>query len=88
MVKVQCELIHLKKRNSDFYLKLRKDERQQYLERTIEWLRGEALSLAKNIRELKDQNEELKKQIDMDKHERAFLIDYTKSTKKHNRVLS
>jgi len=88
MVKVQCELIHVKKHNSDFYLKMARDERMRYLEQTIQWLRTEALSLAKSIQELKSQNERLRRDLDQDRDERRFLVEYTRSTRRHNRLLS
>eukprot|EP00347_Sterkiella_histriomuscorum_P015782 403355702 len=87
MLKVQCELIHLKKKSSDFYQKLKKDERIRFLESTIQWLRGEALSLAKSIQVLKGTNDKLKEQLDQERSERNFLMQYTKSTKKYNTIL-
>ena len=88
MVKVQCELIHVKKRTSEFYLRLAKDERMRYLEQTVQWLRTEALSLARSLQELKKHNEELRRALEQARDERRFLVEYSRSTKRHNRLLS
>lgn len=60
MIKVQCELIHIKKKSSEHYLKMQKDERVKFLESTISWFRDEAMKLAQNIQLLQQNNKELK----------------------------
>ncbi|CDW79701.1 UNKNOWN [Stylonychia lemnae] len=87
MLKVQCEMIHLKKKSTDFYQKMKRDERIRFLESTIQWLRGEALSLAKNISDLKIKNDEMKEELDIAKSDKIFMLQYTKSQKRYNQIL-
>jgi hypothetical protein len=47
MLRVQCELIDLKRKTSDYYVKLKRDERILFLESSIHWLRDEAFKLAR-----------------------------------------
>lgn len=65
MIKVQCELIHFKKKSTDLYQKMKKDERIRFLEQTIAWFRAEAIKLADSIQELKKNNNELKDQVEV-----------------------
>jgi hypothetical protein len=46
MLKIQCEILHNKKKTSDQYTKLKKNERIKYLEDTVQWFREEAINLA------------------------------------------
>jgi len=66
---------------------MKRDERIRYLESTIQWLRGEALSLAKNISDLKTKNESMKEELDIVKSDKAFMLQYTKSQKRYNQIL-
>jgi hypothetical protein len=50
MLKVQVELINLKKKTSEHYNSWKKDQRLRFLEGSICWLRDEALSLAKSLK--------------------------------------
>jgi hypothetical protein len=49
MLKVQVELIHFKKKASEYYQNLKKDEKLKNLETTISWLKNESVRLAGNI---------------------------------------
>ncbi len=49
MVKVQVELIDMKKRSSEHYLKMKNDERNKFLEGSIAWMRKEAMKLMKAL---------------------------------------
>lgn len=46
MLKVQFELIQFQKKSTEFYFTVKKSERIQNLEKTIEWLRGESINLS------------------------------------------
>ena len=70
MLKVQCELIHYKKKQSDYYMKLKKNERIVFLESTISWFREEAIKLADNIGKLKKRNAELKHELELERNEK------------------
>ena len=59
-LKVQTELLIYKKRCSDYYLKMKKNDRIRFLESSIKWFRDEAMDLAMNMQKLKKNNELLK----------------------------
>ena len=79
--------MHCKKKTSNFYLDMQRNERVKYLEQTISWFRNEALKLAKGISEIKESNSKLSRQMDFVKQERDFLMEYTRSTKRKNEIL-
>lgn len=45
MMRVQCELIQFQKKSTEFYFTVKKSEKIQHLDKTIEWLRSESISL-------------------------------------------
>ena len=47
MLKVQIELMTFKKKSSDFYQNIKRDEKIKTLEKSIEWLRTESIELSK-----------------------------------------
>ena len=65
MLKVQCELIHFKKKSTDYYQKMKRDERIKFLEQTISWFRREAMSLAESVGQMRSNNGQLKEKLDV-----------------------
>lgn len=87
MLKVQCELIDLRKKTSDYYVKMQRDERIKFLESSIHWLRNEALKLCNSIDSLKLNNINLQRELDITVKENEFMNTYTRSTKRYNLLL-
>lgn len=52
MLKVQVELFSFKKKASEYYQTLKKDEKLKNLEATVKWLRNESIALVGNIERL------------------------------------
>ena len=77
----------MKRKTTDYYYKLKRDERIKFLESSIHWLRGEALSLSDTLDEVKIQNKELKTRIEQGEREREFLLGLTRTTKRQNFML-
>lgn len=46
MLKVQIELLQFKKRSSEFFNNMRKDEKLKMLEQSVKWLRDELVALS------------------------------------------
>mmetsp|Transcript_16422 Transcript_16422/g.15735 ORF Transcript_16422/g.15735 Transcript_16422/m.15735 type:complete len:164 (+) Transcript_16422:121-612(+) len=87
MTKVQCELLLYKKKNTDFYMKMKKDERVKYLETTIAWFREEALKLAESIDKMKRTNIDLKERLEVEQHEKQFMKDAALAAKRQSKIL-
>ena len=87
MLRVQCELIDLKRKTSDYYQKLKRDERIIFLETTIHWLRTEAEKLTDHVEELKEENKKLRTKLEDTEKENAFIKSYSRQAKRHNMVL-
>jgi RNA:NAD 2'-phosphotransferase (TPT1/KptA family) len=49
MVKVQVELIDMKKKTTEGYHRMKNDERTKFLEGSIAWMRREAMKLMKAL---------------------------------------
>jgi hypothetical protein len=43
MLKVQMELVQYKQKSTDFYLGMKENERNNFLEKSINWLRSESV---------------------------------------------
>lgn len=87
MLKVQVELIHLKRKTSEQYNSWKKDQRLKFLEGSICWLRDEALKLATSLEELKETNAQLKREMDVLATENMYMKEYTHCTKRQNMKL-
>lgn len=84
MLKVQCELVTVKKSVTEGYNKWKKDERLKFLESSIHWLRGEALTLCKSLEDIKVQNGKLRQEAVELRKENNYLTEYTRATKREN----
>lgn len=84
MLKVQVELIHMRKRTSEQYNAWKKDTRLRFLEGSICWLRDEAFKLATSLENMKQSNQQLKKEVDLLTQENEFMKEYTQCTKRQN----
>jgi hypothetical protein len=49
MIKVQVELIEMKKKTTETYHRMKADERTKFLEGSIAWMRREAMKLMKAL---------------------------------------
>lgn len=87
MLKVQVELLHFKKKSSDFFLEMKKNEKLKMLEHSVKWLRDESVTLASNIEELKDANRGLRQKLRIAAEEKEQLHDGILSLTHHNRIL-
>jgi predicted RNase H-like nuclease (RuvC/YqgF family) len=72
MLKVQFELIQFQKKSQEFYFTVKKSERIQNLEKTIEWLRTESMILSKKNEALTQGNKGLKEKYTLADEESKF----------------
>ena len=72
MLKVQFELIQFQKKSQEFYFTVKKSERIQNLEKTIEWLRTESMILSKKNEALTLGNRGLKEKYTLADEESKF----------------
>ena len=69
MVMVQKQMAEFKKKSSDFYLNMKKNEKISMLENSITFFREECIKMAQNIDELKTSNHKLSSQLKTEKTE-------------------
>jgi hypothetical protein len=84
MVKVQMELIDMKRKTTETYYKMKAEDRTKFLEGSIAWLRKEVMKLMRALEKAQDQNKEMRKELDEARKEKAFMMEYTVCTKKEN----
>lgn len=87
MLKVQIELLHFKKRSSEFFNNMRKDEKLRMLEQSVKWLRDELVSLAANLDEAKANGKTLRQKLNVSEEENASLKESLLAMKHHNTIL-
>ena len=66
---VQKQMAEFKKKSSDFYLNMKKNEKISMLENSITFFREECIKMAQNIDELKTSNHKLSSQLKTEKTE-------------------
>ena len=64
MLKVQMELLNMKKRTTDYYLRMKKDDRVRFLEGSLHWVRSEAMKLMKALEKARKANMEMRIELD------------------------
>jgi hypothetical protein len=84
MVKVQMELIDMKRKTTETYYKMKAEDRTKLLEGSIAWLRKEVMKLMRALEKAQDQNKDMRKELDEARKEKAFMMEYTVCTKKEN----
>eukprot|EP00347_Sterkiella_histriomuscorum_P022087 403331727 len=84
---VQIEIALLKKKSSEEYTKMKKDDRIQYLEQTIQWLREEIIGLTVKLEQFRKNQNILQKQLNTEQEKQMFLQQIALSAKKQNQLL-
>jgi len=87
MLKVQIELLQFKKRSSEFFNNMRKDEKLKMLEQSVKWLRDELVALSSNIDDVKASNKTLTDKLNLSEEENASLKTSVMSLTHHNVIL-
>lgn len=87
MLKVQCELINIKKKTTDYYQKLKRDEKVNFLEASVNWLRDEAFKLSTNLDAVNASNKKFLIRMEELEKENVFLKEFMRATKRKNLTL-
>lgn len=64
MLKVQMELLNMKKRTTDYYLRMKQDDRVRFLEGSLQWVRSEAMKLMKALEKARKANVDMRIELD------------------------
>jgi murein L,D-transpeptidase YcbB/YkuD len=84
MVKVQMELIDMKRKTTETYYRMKAEDRTKFLEGSIAWLRKEVMKLMRALERAQVQNKDMRKELEEARKEKAFMMEYTVCTKKEN----
>lgn len=87
MLKVQMELLSMKRKTSDHYLNMKQDERVRFLEGSLQWIRAEAMKLMKALEKARKVNHEMRLELDQARTEKNYMLEYNKCQKRHNLLL-
>jgi hypothetical protein len=87
MLKVQMELLTMKRKTSDHYMKMKKEERVRLLEGSVQWMRTEAMKLMKALERGRRANHEMRLELDKTKTEKNYMMEYNRCQKRHNLML-
>ena len=64
MLKVQMELLTMKRKTTNHYLNMKQDERVRFLEGSVQWMRTESMKLMKALEKARKANHELRLELD------------------------
>lgn len=87
MLKVQTELVELKKRSSEYYQNMKKQEKIRMLEQSIGWLRDESIKLAAQIDNLKENNKVQRANLNVAHEEIKNVNENAQTLQWHNIIL-
>jgi len=87
MLKVQMELLSMKRKTSEHYLNMKQDERVRFLEGSVQWMRTEAMRLMKALERARKANHEMRLEVDQLRTEKGYMLEYNKCQKRHNLLL-
>lgn len=87
MLKVQFELIQFQKKSSQFYQDVKKNEKIQTLEKSLEWLRTESVKLSEKVEHLEQRKKKLETDLKQSQEECAQWRKIALNTKSYNVVL-
>ena len=75
MVKVQMELIDMKRKTTETYYRMKAEDRTKFLEGSIAWLRKEVMKLMRALERAQDQNKGMRKELEEARKEKAFMME-------------
>jgi hypothetical protein len=81
------ELLTMKRKTSDHYMNMKKEERVRLLEGSVQWMRTEAMKLMKALERARKANHEMRLELDKTKTEKTYMMEYNKCQKRHNLLL-
>eukprot|EP00347_Sterkiella_histriomuscorum_P001031 403373603 len=87
MLKIQKELVAMKKKCSEQEFALRRDEKIMSLERQLEWFRSEALNLSKLYKHHTREAESLRQKNETLEEEKQFLMMQITKQKRQSKLL-
>ena len=87
MLRVQIELLQFKKKSSEFFQNMKKDEKMKMLESSVKWLRDELVALASNIEQLRTGNRTLRQRVRFVEDEKKQMEEQIQTLTNYNVML-
>ena len=77
----------MKKRTTDYYLRMKQDDRVRFLEGSLQWVRSEAMKLMKALEKARKANMDMRIELDQVKTEKSYMLEYNRCEKRKNLIL-
>ena len=77
----------MKRRTTDYYFRMKQDDRVRFLEGSVQWMRTEAMKLMKALEKARNANTKMRKELDKVKTEKNYMLEYNICEKRKNLVL-